>query len=1010
MPSDTGTRKTLYLIDGHAQFFRAYHAIRTGMTSPVTKEPTNMTFGFVGMLLKVLREYKPDYLAVVIDAAGDRETFRSEIYPEYKATRKEPPDDFGPQVERCLQILKMMCVPVVALPGVEADDAIGTIVCKLKRDEPDLAIRIVSKDKDLTQLLNDRVQLFDVHKDEAVTAAEVFETPGLKPDQVVDVLTLMGDSIDNIPGVPGVGPKTAGALIMQYGTVENLLAHIDEIKGKRRENLEAAKDRLPLNRRLVELKLDCDVNFELNDALATCDRLPVDELLATFRELGFNRFQDELRELVGNGTPALRTGRPLPQQTPQKSPDSENRGTGFSDSLFGHLEQDESSAGPMDRGEYECVKTLAQLDALILELKKAGEFAIDTETTGLNPIDDDLCGISISYQPKTGCYIAMRSCEQDSHLDTQTVLERMKPILEDPKIKKIGHNLKFDMNVLRKHGVRLRGHNPGGFDTMVASYVIDATRSSHSMDVLALALLNHTCIPITDLIGKGKKQRPFDSVPLDQATCYAAEDADITLRLRDCMAPQLKEMDLEGLFHEIEMPLVDVLAELEWNGIRVDPDELDRQRAKLNIRIDELRQKIAEGAPNPEIGFNPDSSRQLAQVLFNKPDADPPGLGLKVIKRGKTGPSTDQEVLERIAGDPTISSPLPRLIVEYRQLTKLVNTYLESLKEAINTRTGRIHASFNQVVAVTGRLSSSDPNLQNIPIRTDVGREIRRAFIAEKSQNNWLNGFADVSPNEPNVLITADYSQIELRILAHLADDPALIEAFNSGQDIHRAVAAQVFGVKPDEVNATQRNSAKMVNFGIVYGITAGGLARRLQLAGTDTTVQQAAQIINDYKARYSKIAEFLDRCVHTAMRQGYVETILKRRRPIPHINARDQQTRSLGERLAINSVVQGSAADLIKVAMIDVQRAIDAAKLQDQGAPGKPRHGHASALGVDGQQALARTFMIIQIHDELVFESPRSCAECVAAFVKERMQNAMQLKVPLVSDAAWSENWIDAK
>jgi DNA polymerase-1 len=582
----------------------------------------------------------------------------------------------------------------------------------------------------------------------------------------------------------------------------------------------------------------------------------------------------------------------------------------------------------------------------------------------------------------------------------------MKLILEDPAVKKIGHNLKFDINVLRRHGVRLQGHV---FDTMIASYVIDATRSSHSMDVLALALLNHTCTPISDLIGKGKKQKPFDEVPLDQATCYSSEDADITLRLRDCMAPQLKAMRLEDLFNNIEMPLVDVLAELEWNGIRVAPDELDRQREKLNVRIDELRQKIAEAAPNPEIGFNPDSSRQLAQVLFNKPDADPPGLGLKILKRGKTGPSTDQEVLERLAGDPTITSPLPRLIVEYRQLTKLVNTYLESLKEAINTRTGRIHAAFNQTVAVTGRLSSSDPNLQNIPIRTDVGREIRRAFVAERSQNNWLNGFADVAPNEPNVLITADYSQIELRILAHLADDPALIEAFNSGQDIHRAVAAQVFGVAPEAVNATQRNSAKMVNFGIVYGITPGGLARRLQLAGTDTTVQQAARIINDYKARYGRIAEFLDRCVHTAIQQGYVETILKRRRPIPQISARDPQMRAMGERFAINTVVQGSAADLIKLAMIDIHSAIDAAKCGDGTSRTTPRHSHASALG-DLQPALARTFMVIQIHDELVFESPRSCAQAVADFVKDLMQNAMTLKVPLVSDAAWSENWIDAK
>ncbi|MCI0630644.1 MAG: DNA polymerase I [Phycisphaerales bacterium] len=1035
MPTATAT-KTLYLIDGHAQFFRAYHAIRSGLTSPVTKEPTNLTFGFVGMLLKVLREYKPDYLAVVIDAAGDRETFRSEIYPEYKATRKVPPDDFHPQVERCLEILKMMSVPVVAVPSVEADDAIATIVSRLKREHPDLHIRIVSKDKDLTQLLSDRVELFDVHKDQAVTAADVFETPGLRPEQVVEVLTLMGDSIDNIPGVPGVGPKTAGQLILQYGTVENLLANLNEIKGKRRENLEAAKDKLPMSRRLVELKYDCDVDFDLEDALATCDKLPVNDLLATFRELGFNRFQDELKELVADqlvepASPSAdraASAAPVPARRLASPPPST-----FSDNLFGHLEP-AAAIAPSERGEYQTIRTVNQLDELVTQITKVGEFALDTETTSLNPIEAELCGISISFKPKTGHYIATRSCEQSSHLDAQTVLARLKPILEDPKIKKIGHNLKFDINVLRKHGVRLQGHV---FDTMVASYLIDATRSSHSLDVLALALLNYTCIPtLAELLGKGRKQKSFDQVPLDQATSYSAQDADITLRLRDCMAPEINRLGLRKLFDEVEIPLVDVLAELEWNGIRVDPDELDRQRHNLNKRIAELRAKIAEAAPDPTLGFNPDSSRQLAQVLFNKPHQDPPGLGLRPLKRGKTGPSTDQEVLERLAGDPTITSPLPRLIVEYRQLTKLVNTYLESLKEVINPRTGRIHASFNQAVAVTGRLSSSDPNLQNIPIRSDIGREIRRAFIAEKSRNNWLNlapslqgggrgvggahsiiqvrdtplrtqhsELSTLSP--PNVLLTADYSQIELRMLAHLADDPILIEAFNSGQDIHRAVAAQVFNVALDQVTPSQRNSAKMVNFGIVYGVTPSGLARRLQLAGTDTTVQQAARIINDYKARYSKVAQFLDQCINTAIRQGYVETILKRRRPIPQIHSRDPQTRALGERLAINTVVQGSAADLIKLAMIDIHRALSDARAD---LDPKPRHGHASALSAELRQALSQTHMIIQIHDELVFEVPRSYAEKVAAFVQDRMQNAMPLKAPLVADTAWSENWIDAK
>lgn len=996
--SDATPRKTLYLIDGHAQFFRAYHAIRTGMTSPVTKEPTNLTFGFVGMLLKVLREYKPDYLAVVIDAAGDRETFRSEIYPEYKATRKETPNDFHPQVERCLQIMEKMCIPVVAIPGVEADDAIATIVTKLKREHPDLHIRIISKDKDLTQLLNERVELFDVHKDQAVTAEDVF-APGIKPEHVLEVLTLMGDTVDNIPGVPGVGPKTAAQLILQYGSVENLLKHLDEIKGKRRENIEAAKDKLHIARQLVQLKDDLPIEFDLDDAIAHCEKLPVNELLAMFRELGFNRYQDELKALAAGDGAVTEVPRTVAQPERAKP-----QAALAPDGLFSHLEEAEAKpAGPSQRGEYKCITTPAELDTLITQIKKAGIFAVDTETDGLSPLDANLCGISISIAPGTGVYIPTCSPDSSQHMNTQTVIEKLRPVLEDPKIKKIGHNLKFDINVLRKHGVRLALAG-GGFDTMVASYIVDPARSSHSMDVLALALLNHTCIPITDLIGKGKNQRTFDCAPLDKATEYSAEDADITYRLRDCFLPRLDEVGGRKLFDEVEMPLVEVLAELEWNGIKVDPAELDRQKANLSKQIDALRRQILDASPGG-VPFNPDSPKQLAAVLFNKPNADPPGLGLRPTRRGKSGtPSTDQEVLERLAGDPTIASPLPRLIVEYRQLTKLVNTYLESLKEAIHPKTGRVHASFNQTVAVTGRLSSSDPNLQNIPIRTDVGREIRRAFVAENTQHNWLNQKKGSDPffssDEPNALITADYSQIELRILAHLSDDPRLIEAFDKGVDIHAAVAAEVFGVPIEQVSKSQRNSAKMVNFGIVYGVTPTGLARRLQLAGTDTTVQDAARIINDYKARYAKIAEFLDRCIHQAMTQGYVQTILGRRRSIPQIFSNDQQTRALGERLAINSVVQGSAADLIKIAMIDIHRALDAAR--GIGESVKPRDSYPSAL--------RNARMLMQIHDELVFEAPKSDAEALTAYVKQRMQAAMTLKVPLVADAAWSENWVDAK
>lgn len=972
--------KTLYLIDGHAQFFRAYFAIRTRMTSPVTGEPTNMTYGYVGMLLKLLREYKPDYLAVVIDVSGDKETFRSEIYPAYKAHREEPPEELRPQIDRCLKVMELMGIPVFGEETVEADDVIASIVKRLKREQPNLKIRIVSKDKDLTQLLNDRVELFDVHKDSSVTAADVFGVEGVQPQHVRDILALMGDTSDNIPGVPGIGPKTASQLILKYGSLENLLTHQDELKGKQRENIQAAGDVLNISKQLVTLKDDLPIEFDLERARVDVSKLPTDAMLAAFRELGFNRFPDELTKIRG-GSPIEDATGAKPQavaEAPRRPLAASRPSDGFADSLFGEPESpvDAAETGeaasslftPTDPGEYHCVSTTQQLDALVKRLRSCERFAIDTETDSLSPVSANLCGISIALTPREGYYIPVRSPEPQTHMDTATVIERLRPILEEGSALKIGHNLKFDLNVLRRHGVRIALSSAStkgsfrGFDTMIASYVIDASRSSHRMDVLALALLNHTCIPIDALIGKGKQQRRFDEAPLSMAVPYAAEDADITLRLHDVLAPQIKSMGLTDLFENLEMPLVEVLAELEWNGIRVDPDELDRQRENLAKRIDTLRREISDAAPFP---FNPDSPKQLAAVLFNKPDQEPPGLGIKPLKRGKTGPSTDVEVLEKLAADEAVESDLPRLIVEYRQLTKLVNTYLVALKEAINPHTKRVHASFNQTVAATGRLSSSDPNLQNIPIRTEVGREIRRAFVAEPG----------------NVLITADYSQIELRILAHLSEDPALIEAFEQGQDIHTAVAAEVYGIPLDRVTSTQRNSAKMVNFGIVYGITAYGLARRL---GAGTSVEEASRIIHDYKARFNRIDAFLAQCIDMAKSKGYVETMLKRRRAIPQIHARNPQQKQLGERMAINSVVQGSAADLIKLAMIDLHRAMPA------------RYPEVK--------------MVLQIHDELVFEAPAPQAEEATTFVVERMEAAMALRVPLKAEAAWSANWIDAK
>ena len=960
-PPAPSTPSTLYLIDGHAQFFRAYYAIRGGMTSPVTSEPTHLTYGFTGMLLKLMREMQPDYLAVAIDVGGDTETFRSQIYPEYKANRESAPDDFHPQVERCLELLERMGIPVLAAPGFEADDIMATVVRQMREEHPECAVRVISRDKDLTQFLGDNIEMFDIHKDEQVTPDKVFKTEGVRPEHVVDILTLMGDAVDNIPGVPGIGPKTAAKLILEYGSIENLYKHIEEIKGKKRENLEAAREQLEMTRQLIVLREDVETTFDLDKSRFDPRNLPVDDLAAAFRELGFNRFPDEVRKLAGETGEA---GEMRGEGTESKHKE-EGAGDGFGDDLFSQAAVHQSSSASGVEGNYKCIRTLDELDSLIEEIKQAGRFAVDTETDSLATVSANLCGISLSIAPGSGYYIPTLSPEPESHLTSEQVLDRLKPILEDSEpggLLKIFHNLKFDSNIFRRHGVEIAGPV---FDTMIASFVLDSTRTSHGMDHLALSLLNYTCTPIRDIIGKGKQQITFDQVSLDRATPYAAEDADITLRLYEHLHPLLDEPDhagLQKLFTDTEMPLVPVLAAMEWNGIFVDGEELDRQRVHLQEQIDDLRQTIINAAPH---SFNPDSPKQLALVLFNKPDQEPPGLGLPVQKKGKTGPSTDVEVLEKLAANPKVESSIPSQMVEYRQFTKLVNTYLMALKEAINPETHRIHCSFHQTGASTGRLSSSDPNLQNIPIRTEVGREIRRAFRAKPS----------------HVLLTADYSQIELRILAHLSEDAGLIRAFEQGEDIHRAVAAEVFGVTPEEVTSEQRGSAKMVNFGIIYGITQWGLARRL---GPDTTVEIAEKIITDYKAQFPGINEFLDRCIQQAETQGYVETMLGRRRAVPQIHARHPQQRALGERLAINTVVQGSAADLIKLAMIDI-------------------HGSLPSKFPD-------TRMLLQIHDELVFETPENLVLELQEFVKKRMEGAMNLRIPLVVEAAWAENWIDAK
>jgi len=988
--------QTLYLIDGHAQFYRAYHAIRNPMSSPVTKEPTNATFGFIDMLLKLFRVCEPDYVAVAYDISGDRETFRSELYPEYKATRSETPSDLVPQMERCLNVLRAIGVPVLAAERYEADDVIATIARRIGRETPEIRVRIVSKDKDLQQLLvpsekkgkteTGGVEMFDVHDEKLIDVERLREDKGVTPEQVVDMLALMGDTSDNIPGVPGVGIKTAAQLISEFGTLDAVLEEATaekpkmdwKIKGKRRENIAASADQLGLSKKLVTLVDDVDLNFELDDASASSFDLPA--LLPILKELGFNRHQDELKALVGEEALADAGGAP-------SSARPSGFGGGEDGTLFGGgHDEDEGGDGGGGRGgangaggEYETVLDAEGLGALAEALRSAkGPIAFDTETNHLRARRAELVGMSFSVEAGRAWYVPVKGPEGEDVLGAESVLGELGPILEDASVRKTGHNLKYDTIVMRRAGVTLRGIVD---DTMVSSYLIDASRSSHSMDALAQAELGVTCVSLKDLIGTGKKQITFDAVPLDKATEYAAEDADVSLRLHERLSKRVRDLGLGPLFEELELPLVSVLAELEYNGIRVDASVLHEQREELGGRIDALRGEIVEAAPRE---FNPDSPVQLRGVLFNKPDDDEPGLGIstKGIRKTKTGHSTDAETLQKLAEDPEVDSELPRLMVDYRQLTKLVNTYLVALEDEILEETGRIHASFNQTVAATGRLSSSDPNLQNIPIRTEVGRRIRKAFVAE----------------DGCVLVSADYSQIALRVLAHLSRDENLIGAFCEGADIHRAVAAQIHGVPESKVTKEQRAGAKQVNFGIVYGITAYGLARRIGISSSE-----ASEIIEGYKARFTGIARYLEECVRQARDLGYVSTILGRRRPIPDIEDRNAQRRSLAERMAINTAVQGSAADLIKLAMLRIHRELRP-WMWEAGA------GASDALPDAIGGNLEEVKMLLQIHDELVFECPAELGDEVAGWIRGMMESAMEMRVPLRVETGLGRDWFEGE
>jgi DNA polymerase-1 len=900
--------KTLYIIDGHAHIYAAYFAPMGQPLVSSSGEPTKATYIFTNMLLGLMERRKPDLLVVTMDAKGP--TFRHGLYADYKANRPPMPEDLPPQIERIDQVLAAMRIPVLRMPGYEADDLMGTLA--KAAGASGIETFICSGDKDVLQLLGERVSVYDVRKDIVITAADFTRDRGVTPEQFVDCLALQGDTADNVPGVPDVGPKTAVTWIQKYGSLKNLLAHAGDIKGKRGENLRAFADKLDLSKRLVTI--DCQVALDLDVNQLSVQEFDRTALATLFTELNFQSLLAQIDPPPGaEGTPVARRSGP--------------------DSI-------ESVAH-----DYILVDTEALLDQLTEDLQKQSLVAVDTETTSVHAMAADLVGISLAWEPHRAFYLPLRAPLGQPCLSHERVRARLGPLLADPDLKKVGQNIKYDLLILRNAGLPLAGVV---FDTMIASYCLDPGRTSHSMDSLARDLLNYECIPIGELLGKGKNQRTFDLVDTAVACEYAAEDADVTFRLFELLRTRLTgEATLQALFENLEMPLLFVLADMEAAGVSLDIHVLRDLSHHIAASLEHEVEVIYKQAGQP---FNIDSPKQLGEILFDR-------LGLPAQRRGKTGRSTDAAVLEQLAQ----AHPIVPHIQQYRQLSKLRNTYVDKLGALINARTHRVHTSFNQTVTATGRLSSSDPNLQNIPIRTELGRQIRGAFVA---------------PCGDDSILSADYSQVELRLLAHFSRDPALCRAFADDQDIHRFVAAQVFGVDPGDVTSEMRSHSKAVNFGIIYGQGAYGLSRT-----TGMSMNEAKRFIEDYYARYGAIRSFMDGIVAAAEQCGYVETILGRRRQILDINSRNVNRRNQAHRFAVNTVIQGSAADLIKQAMIRIHRRIQADQLPVR--------------------------LILQVHDELVFELPTAEIETHRVWIVEEMNHALELSVPLKVDISHGPNWL---
>jgi len=900
------------LVDGSSYLYRAYHAMPELTNSQ--GQATGTTYGVINMLRKLLRDYKPSHIAVVFDAKG--KTFRDDLFPEYKANRPPMPDDLRTQIEPIHAIVKAMGLPLLMVDGVEADDVIGTLA--RQATEQGIETVISTGDKDMAQLVNEHVTLINTMSNTMTDVAAVHEKYGIAPDRIIDYLALMGDKVDNIPGVPSVGPKTATKLLQQYDSLEGVIAHADEVKGKLGEKLRETAPELPLSYELATIKLDVDLDGDTPTSLIA-QGIQHDALLALFQDMEFKTWTAELVRKGNNDTITSAA----PTTTSQLT------------------------APPVVEKNYETILTEDRLQYWLKALKASSLFAFDTETTSLDYLDARIVGLSFAIEAGTAAYIPLMHdyLGAPTQLGFDHVMALFKPLLENPNQYKVGQNLKYDRHILLNHGIDLQGIE---HDTMLQSYVLDSTASRHDMDSLAEKHLGRTTIHFEDIAGKGKKQLTFNDIEIEQAAPYAAEDADITLQLHQTLWPQLEAISsLLAVYRSLEMPLLPVLNALERNGVNIDIWMLQQQSDELAHKIDGFQQQAWAIA---EEEFNLGSPKQLGTILYEK-------LELPILKKTPKGqPSTAESVLQDLADD---GYELPQVIMSYRSLSKLKSTYTDRLPEQVNKSTGRVHTSYHQAVTATGRLSSSDPNLQNIPIRSEEGRKIREAFVAP----------------EGYTILAADYSQIELRIMAHLSQDPGLLKAFAAGEDIHRHTAAEIFGVALDEVTDDQRRSAKAINFGLIYGMSAHGLSKQL---GIDRG--QAADYMNTYFERYPGVKNYMNTTRDQAKLDGYVETLFGRRLYLPEINSSNGMRRQYAERTAINAPMQGTAADIIKRAMIAIQ----------------------SWLNTEPTDIR----MIMQVHDELVFEVPMEQIDSAQKTIEDYMVKAAELAVPLEVGIGTGLNW----